>query len=200
MKKNKLSDAAMRKIDELVERVAKKAGYSGAGEQGFKYAFAFDGFGKHYHKAGRASFPHKGKPHCHDWGRGRDFAEEIRAYLADGILDLMADGHSEEEALKMTLDKFGEAEIKEDFSALFDAFDGFGIQAQQIASWYVKNGEVLGLFYAAFALLGIVTGAFLGYLLSGCDWISAMIGAGFGSGFGVSFGLLSHALLRLFKR
>jgi len=196
MKQTKLSDAAIRAIDELVERVAKKAGYSGAGEQGFKYDFKFDGFGKHYHKAGH----HKGWDPHHDWGHHgqRDFAEEIRTYLADGILDLMSEGHSEEEALKMTIEKFDEAELKEDFSALFDAFKGFGIQAQRIASWYVRNGEVLGLFYAAFTVLGITTGAFIGYLLGG--WVSALIGAGVGLGFGVSFGLLSHALLRLFKR
>jgi len=191
MKQKKLSDAAMRKIDELVERVAKKAGYSGADEQGFKYNFSndlknriMDGFGKHHHREERGQ---------------RDFAEEIRAYLADGILDMMDDGYSEEEALRMTIDKFGEAETKEDFSALLDAFDGFGLQARRLASWYVRNGEVLGLFYAAFVMFGLTIGAFLGYLLSG-DWVNALIGAGVGLGFGVSFGLLSHALLRLFKR
>jgi len=202
MKQKKLSDEAMRKIDELVERVAKKAGYSSADEQGFRYDFAFDGFGKHFHKAGHASFyPHEpGWGQQREWGRPgkRDFAEEIRAYLVDGISDLMSEGHSEEEALKMTMDKFDEAELKDDFSALFQAFNGFGLQARRIASWYVRNGEVLGLFYAAFVVLGLTTGAFVGYLLG--DWSSALIGAGVGLGFGISLGLFSHALLRLFKK
>jgi hypothetical protein len=203
---HKLSDAAMRKIDELVDRVAKKAGYGGAGEQDFKYGFSLDGLGEQIERSIEQAFHQKGhRRHIHKSGRKhyggrRDFAEEIRTYLADGILDLMEEGHSEEEALKMTMDKFDDAEMKEDFSALLETFDGFGIQegTQEIASWYIRNGEVMGLLYGFFFLFGVVVGGFLGYLLG--DWVSAAIGAGFGAAFGIVFGLLSHALLRLYKR
>jgi hypothetical protein len=127
----------------------------------------------------------------------RDFAEEIHAYLADGIHDLMKEGHTEEEALKITIDKFDEAELKGDFSDFLEEFDGFGIQKN--IAWYVNNAEVLGLFYGAFVMLGLTVGSFSGYLMG--DGIGDVgIGAGFGLGFGITCGLLSHALLRLFRK
>jgi len=127
----------------------------------------------------------------------RDFAEEIRAYLADGIHDLMNEGHSEEEALKKTIEKFDEAELKEEFSDFLKEFDGFGIKNNVV--WYVNNGEVLGLFYGASVITGLTVGSLLGYLLGG-DIGSVGIGAAFGLGFGIAGGLFSHALLRLLRK
>lgn len=194
MTKSKLSGATQKKIDELVERVAKKAGHSGGNtghgiersiKQEIKQALSevFDEGSKYTGS--------KAESCC------RDFSEEIHAYLADGIHDLMREGHTEEEALKMTIEKFDEAELKENFSEFLDEFDGFGIKKHIV--WYVNNGEVLGLFYGAFVILGITTGSFFGYLYGG-DIASVGIGAAFGLGFGIACGLLSHALLRMFKK
>ena len=66
-----------------------------------------------------------------------NFAEEIRTYLKDGISDLRDEGYSEKEALQMTLKKFDEADIQEDFSDFMRSFNDFGM-----AQWELNvNGN-----------------------------------------------------------
>jgi len=220
MNKSSLNDVTKEKIDELVGRVAKKAGYTAKDIEGFVESLGaeideagrrFEGKCSHrkHHHHRRHHHPHRRHHHHghhhhkHFHGGGhfgmgksfsrRDFAEEIRTYIADGIRDLMAEGHSEEEALKITLAKFDEAESKDDFKDFFADFDGFEV-GQKIALWHVENGDTIGLFYAASVIFGITVGALLGYLL-GEDLVQVGIGAGFGLFFGISGGLLSHAIL-----
>ena len=202
MNKSSLNDVTKEKIDELVGRVAKKAGYTAKDIEGF-----VESLGAEIDEAGRrfegkcSHRKHHHHKHFHGGGHfgmgksfsRRDFAEEIRTYIADGIRDLMAEGHSEEEALKITLAKFDEAESKDDFKDFFADFDGFEV-GQKIALWHVENGDTIGLFYAASVIFGITVGALLGYLL-GEDLVQVGIGAGFGLFFGISGGLLSHAIL-----
>ncbi|MGQ9826102.1 MAG: permease prefix domain 1-containing protein, partial [Desulfotomaculales bacterium] len=60
--------------------------------------------------------------------RRKDFAEEIKTYLCDGLVDLMKEGYSEEEALKITMEKFDEAELNSSFEKFMQEFDGFGVE------------------------------------------------------------------------
>jgi hypothetical protein len=203
MNKNNLNDATKKKIDELVARVAKKAGYTSGDMEDF-----FESLGAGIEDAGRRfhhKHPHhrcrhpRHRPHhqhrCHKHAGQRDFAEEIRAYIADGIHDLMGEGHAEEDALRITMDKFDEAESKDDFKDFFADFDGFGI-GKKIAVWHIENGVTLGLFYASSIVFGVTLGTLLGYLL-GSDLATLGIGAAFGLFFGISIGLFSHAVLTL---
>lgn len=190
----KLSPDTVKKIDELVKRVAKKSGYSGSGELTYQEHLQMklesvqrkmnQKFQKQRRKFGLAP-------------KDNDFAEEIKTYLTDGISDLVSQGHSEKEALQITLDKFDEAELKPNFDDFLQEFESFGMEQQM--EWYAKNGEAVGMFYAAFVMLGLTLGAFFGYL-SGYSLISTGIGLAVGLGTGISLGLLSHAFLVTFKR
>ena len=209
MNKSSLSNGTKQKIDELVERVARKAGYTSGGMEDFfeSLGAGIEDAGRrlegrythkhhHHHYSHRGHKCHKHHHKHHGMGRffgSRDFAEEIHTYIADGIHDLMAEGHTEEEALKITLAKFDEAESKDDFKDFFADFNGFDL-GRKIVVWHVENGVTIGLFYGASVVFCITLGALLGYLLG--EGIAEMgIGAAFGLFFGVCGGLLSHAIL-----
>ncbi|WP_040948379.1 hypothetical protein, partial [Gorillibacterium massiliense] len=151
-----LSREALQKIDKLVERVARKAGYTGNGELTYKEHLQMKleqnrdkltkGYNKYKHKLSL-------KP------SQKDLSEEIKTYLRDGLADLMKEGYTEKEALQITMDKFDEAELRKDFGEFMEAFDGFGIEAAT-EQWYMQHGEVIGLFYAGFLFLGLTIGGF----------------------------------------
>jgi len=200
MKKNDLHGATKRKINELVDRVAKKA-EGGTGDiEDF-----LESIGRGAEDAGRSA--EKGlksfdkRPRARGRLVRRDFAEEIRTYIADGIYDLMEEGHSEEEALRITMEKFDEAESKDDFADFFADFsmdfDGYDF-GKRITLWHIQNGVTLGLFYATSIVFGLTLGAFIGYYTAG-DIVSVCIGAAFGLFFGVSLGLFCHAILTLVR-
>ncbi|RNC29078.1 MAG: hypothetical protein AWM53_00998 [Candidatus Dichloromethanomonas elyunquensis] len=203
---NNLSSETLAKIDTMVERVARKAGYTGRENMTYmellqtKYeqqrkkishkirnqrGKIEQGINKYRHKFSMKP----GNP---------DFAEEIKTYLKDGLLDLMNEGYTEAEAIKITMDKFDEAELNETFDEFVNAFDGFGME-EYMAHWYQNNGEAIGLFYAAFTLLGMTLGAFLGYLL-GHTLLNTLIGFGVGLFAGASLGLLSNAIIALSRK
>lgn len=194
MSENKLNRETTKKVDELVKRVAKKAGYSGSTELTYQEHLQM--------KIGNVQkkFDKKIQKQRHKLGlspKNNDFAEEIKTYLTDGVSDLMAEGYTEEEALQITLEKFDEAELKPDFEDFMEEFNDFGIQENM--EWYAKEGEAIGLFYGAFTILGLTLGAFFGFL-AGRDLISTAIGTVVGLGCGVGLGLLSHALYVAIKR
>lgn len=190
-----LSRETQEKIDQMVERVARKAGYTGKENWSYKehiqvmyeqqYLQAkFEKLKKKLEKNRKKIF-------------NTDFAEEIRTYLQDGLIDLMNEGYTEEEALKITLEKFDEADLKENFDEFAKSFEDFGMQYEyELAKWYTKNGEAIGLFYSGFLILGMAVGAFLGYLF-GHTWINTLIGLGLGTFIGIAFGLFSHAILAM---
>ncbi len=187
---DKLSREAQGKIDGMVERVARKAGYTGRENMTYKellQAKLEQKLGKLKGKVDRYRRKLSLKP------GNRDFAEEIRTYLADGVRDLMKEGHSEQQAIEITLKKFDEAELNESFEDFAHAFGGFGMD-ERMTDWYAKNGEAIGLFYAAFVVLGTTLGAFGGYLF-GHTWQNTLIGLAVGLFSGVGLGLLSNAIL-----
>lgn len=188
-----LSRETLQKLDKLVERVARKAGYTGHGGLSYEEHLQ-SGFerGKHSQRNSHS----RRKPGTKS--SRKDLAEEIRTYLRDGLTDLMKEGHSEKEALQITLDKFDEAELRPDFDGFLEAFDGFGIE-EYTEEWYMVNGEVIGLFYAGFVFLGLTVGGFTGYLASR-SLIDAAIGLAFGGCIGIGLGLFSHAAIVLLKR
>ncbi|MDR1391925.1 MAG: hypothetical protein LBJ09_01880 [Clostridiales bacterium] len=65
--------------------------------------------------------------------------------------------------------------------------------------WYDKNGESVGLFYAAFIMLGLTFGSLLGYLTNYTP-LNAAIGILIGFSVGIGLGLLTNALLITFKK
>jgi hypothetical protein len=134
-----------------------------------------------------------------------DFTEELRAYIADGMADLMASGMSEDEALAATAASFDTDDADLDLaSSLQDIGEitkpyleslkhDASLESQE---WFTRNGDVIGLFWAAFMMLGMVGGTLIGFLASH-DWIGTLIGFGFGVGFGVGLSLLSNAIIRV---
>jgi len=185
-----LSREALGKIEKMVERVARKAGYTGRENMTYKellQAKLEQRRGKVKNKVDRYRRKLSMKP------GNADFAEEIRTYLKEGVIDLMKDGFSEEEAIEITLKKFDEAELNQSFAEFAKAFGGFGME-EYMTEWYAKNGDAIGLFYAAFVVLGTSMGAFGGYLL-GHTWQNTLIGLGVGLFSGVGLGLLSNAIL-----
>jgi len=185
-----LSREALGKIEKMVERVARKAGYTGRENMTYKellQAKLEQRRGKVKNKVDRYRRKLSMKP------GNADFAEEIRTYLKEGVIDLMKDGFSEEEAIEITLKKFDEAELNQSFAEFAKAFGGFGME-EYMTEWYAKNGDAIGLFYAAFVVLGTSMGAFGGYLL-GHTWQNTLIGLAVGLFSGVGLGLLSNAIL-----
>ncbi len=183
----------MQSIDSLVERVARKAGYTDKDDMTYKEHLQ----AKYEQK--REKLQRKVRKYKHKFSlkpsRRSDFAEEIRTYLKDGLADLMLEGYSEEEALRITMEKFDEAELKASFEEFAKEFEGFGMQEyMHDAEWYAKNGESIGLFYAAFLVLGLTFGALAGYLI-GHQWYTAVIGLFAGLFVGVGCGLLSNAII-----
>jgi len=185
-----LSHEALGKIEKMVERVARKAGYTGTENMTYKellQAKLDQKRGKVKNKADKYRRKLSMKP------SNSDFAEEIKTYLQEGVVDLMKDGSSEEAALEITLKKFDEAELNQSFDEFAKAFGGFGVQ-EYMTEWYANNGEAIGLFYAAFVVLGMTLGALGGYLL-GHTWQNTLIGLSAGLFSGVGLGLLSNAIL-----
>jgi len=188
----KIGSNAAREIDKMVERVARKAGYTGTGEMGYRdllQAKLEQKREKLRRKADRYRRKLSLKP------RNTDFAEEIRTYLTDGLRDLMAEGHTEEEAIKMTLEKFDEAELAHGFEAFVSEFEGFGME-EWMKDWHRHGGEAVGLFYAGFLFLGVAAGGLFGYIF-GHSWISTGIGLAVGVVTGLGLGLLSNGLISL---
>lgn len=197
MNENILNRVTMQKIDKLVERVARKAGYSEKEEMTYKEHLQAK-FERERDKLARKFQKYRRKLSLRP--RRTDFAEEIKTYLRDGLLDLMKEGYSEEEALRITMDKFDEAELNSSFEEFMQEFDGFGVEEyMHIEKWYRENGEAIGLFYASTFILGLTLGAFFGYI-SGYSLVSAGIGLAVGCGVGISLGLLSHGIIVLIKR
>jgi F0F1-type ATP synthase assembly protein I len=189
-----LSREAAGKIDKMVERVALKAGYTGRENMTYKEHLQAK-FEQKRSKAERKLNKYKHKFSLKP--SNADFAEEIRTYLQDGLHDLMKEGHSEEEALRITMEKFDEAELKNSFDDFAKEFGGFGMEEfQDSMQWYSKNGEAIGLFYAAFIILGLVIGALAGYFI-GHTWLTGAIGLAVGLFTGVGCGLLSNAIITL---
>jgi hypothetical protein len=185
-----VSQEGSKRIEKMVERVARKAGYTGRENMTYKELLQ----GKLQQKRDKA------KNKVDRYRRklsmkpgNRDFAEEIRTYLKDGVTDLMKEGRTEEQAIEATLKKFDEAELNESFDDFAKAFGGFGMQ-EWTAEWYARNGEAIGLFYAAFVVLGITLGALCGWLLGG-TWQNTLIGLGVGLFTGVGLGLLANAII-----
>ncbi|ATW26549.1 hypothetical protein [Candidatus Formimonas warabiya] len=197
MSEHMLDRETMRKIDKLVERVARKAGYSGQEEMTYKEHLQAK-FEQQRDKLERKFQKYRHKFNLKS--RRTDFAEEIKTYLRDGLVDLMKEGYSEEEALKMTMDKFDEAELNSSFEEFMREFDGFGMEEYvQLDKWYRENGDAIGLFYGAFLILGLTLGAFFGYL-GGHSLVSTGIGLAVGCGAGIGLGLLSNGIIVLIKR
>jgi hypothetical protein len=124
-------------------------------------------------------------------------------------MELMDAGRTEEESLKLTMEKFDVAELKENFSDFAKEFEWFGVDEyrdikysdivmKKIMMRAIERSPATGLFYGAFIILGSTIGVFLGFML-GHTWINTLIGFGFGLFIGLSFGLLSDALITLIK-
>ncbi|MDR0504987.1 MAG: permease prefix domain 1-containing protein [Bifidobacteriaceae bacterium] len=194
-----LSPTVQAELDVLIERIARKSGYAGqTSMQQHIQAKVEAKMDKARAQLAKTQVRLGGTPKT-------DFAEEIRTYLADGIADLIAEGHSEAEALQITRQKFDDAELAPNFDAFLDRFDSFGLNhawnlslqsARESREWYAQHGEVVGLFYGGFVILGLVAGSLLGYLTGDHAWSAVGIGAAAGLGFGIAAGLLANAIVR----
>ena len=196
MNEDKLNKETHKELDRLVERVARKFGYTD-GERTYKEHLQIK------IERNRNKLSNKIEKYRHKFSLkpgNQDFTEELRTYLSDGLRDLMAQGLTEDEALRITMEKFDEAELKESFGEFMKEFEevGWGETEMKLRDWYVQYGEIVGLFYGAFLILGITSGALVGFLV-GHTLKSVLIGLAAGGGFGIGFGLLSNALFMAVK-
>lgn len=174
----KLSVDAMERIDGMVERVARKAGFTGKGDMTYQ-ELLHQKFEQQYGNMLRV----------------KDFTEEIKTYLKDGLQELMEEGYSEEEAISMTLEKIDEAELKDTFAEFAKAFEGLDIQ--DYAKKRAKRSEdVTGLLYGFFVMIGLASGTLVGYIF-GHSWLSTIAGLFIGAFLGVALGMLSHIIMLL---
>jgi len=204
MSERNLSQKTERELDQLVQRVARKSGYAGGGETYKEHLQRKLDEKMQRVRAKMDRYKHKFSLEPSD----RDFADEIQTYLRDGVAELMAQGKTEEEALRLTEEKFDVAELRNSFDDFMGEFDDFGVEAwkmdQQI---YIENGGSIGLLYGAFELLGIVFGALIGFLCGGGvpqftanGWIYTLIGLAVGVLSGTALGLLSNAVVVMIKK
>lgn len=206
MSEHNLSRETAKELDRLVERVARKSGYSG-GEETYKEHLQRK-LEQKLDKAKRTLDHYRHKFSLRS--TNQDFADEIKTYLSDGIADLMAEGMSEAEALRVTKEKFDEAELAGSFDEFMNEFDDFGLEQWQKQNqlWYMRHGESVGLFYAGFMMLGMVFGALIGFLTSGGvpaflpqgGWVYTIIGLAVGLFTGLGLGMLSNAIIVAIKR
>jgi len=138
-------------------------------------------------------------------GRGpedKDLAEEIHQYLTEAVNDLMAEGHSEADAIKAMAQRFDQAEATPGFAGFAAAFNDFGlVEAYALAASDPTSPEgarleAVGLFYGGFLILGLAAGSTLGWL-AGRNWVTMGVGTAAGAGTGIALGLLSNAVITL---
>lgn len=180
----KLSDNAEKTIDEMVERIAYKVDSSRQSEvtkevtkEAFQKNLTSDKKNTHDKKKNVKS------------SNNAEFVEEIKMYLKDGLLDLMEEGYSEDEAIKITLDKFDETELNENFDDYLKSWEVFGMSEKDIEK-YAKEYESVGLFYGGFTMLGAIIGACIGFFTGG--FLDCVIGCIIGLMVGISLALFMH--------
>ena len=126
-------------------------------------------------------------------------------YMSDYMNDLISQGLSEEEA-------FDKASTELAASRQSDKTDLHADFHERIKQYYLTKDpadyEAIGLFYAGFLILGIVAGAFVGFMAGGAlsgfiiqkGWIYTLIGTGLGILTGMGLGLISNAIIATIKR
>ena len=121
---------------------------------------------------------------------------DLILFMSDYINDLISKGLTEQEALekaKGELTAAGESELNNDLSERYQQY----FENQDPAIY-----QAVGLFYGGFLFVGLITGALIGYILSGGrqefqngGWIDTLIGTGAGALFGIGLGEISHAVI-----
>lgn len=121
-------------------------------------------------------------------------------YMSDYMNDLMAEGLSEEEAFERARQELRFRSDTKEAATLQDRF------AEYYQNRDPADYEAIGLFYAAFVILGMVIGALTGFFggggrmtFLGGGWIDTLIGVAVGLFIGVGLGLLANAILVLRK-
>lgn len=178
-------------LDALVERVAYKAGFTGNEDMTYKEVLQTKYEQKIRKMRGKLD-RYKGKLGLKP--KRTDFTEEIRTYLRDGMDELMAQGHSLEEAIRLTGEKFDEAELAESFDAFVKNFDEFGLGEEAMRNQWRQNEEAGGLIYGGFSTLGVALGGLIGFINMG-PWYYIVIGVGAGAMIGTSIAMICNAVL-----
>ena len=128
--------------------------------------------------------------------QAEDARDDLILYMSDYMGDLMSSGLSEQEAfekakaeLSASSESGNSADLHDRYRSYYEGMDPSGYEA-------------VGLFYAGFSTLGLVLGAFIGFLVSGGrteflggGWIDTLIGAVVGVLLGVAFAQIVHAVL-----
>lgn len=127
--------------------------------------------------------------------------DDMILYMSDYISDLMTNGMTEQEAFdkaKEQLAASGESELHNDIQERFREY----YENRDLAA-----DEAIGLFYAGFAIIGLVGGALVGYITSGGrqeflsgGFIDTLIGTFVGLLIGTGLALISHAIITGRKR
>ena len=121
---------------------------------------------------------------------------DLILFMSDYINDLISKGLTEQEAL---------AKAREELAASGEAEPN--IELRERYQQYFENQDpaiyqAVGLFSGGFLFVGLITGALIGYIISGGrqeflsgGWIDTLIGTGAGALFGIGLGEISHAVI-----
>lgn len=163
----RLSFDAMERIDAMVERIARKAGFTGRENMTYEELLQ-QKFEEQY---GRMLMV-------------KDFTEEIKTYLQDGLLDLMEEGYSEQEAINIIMDKFDEAELSDTFAEFAGAFEEFGVKDNKNRLKKSQLEDAMGILIGSLATLGMGLGLLAGHF-AGHIWLGLFVGLFTGAGIGL---------------
>jgi len=178
--KNKLSPYANAEINKMVARIAQKAGYAASSKDD-------DLFGGAKKKGGLFSSLGKSKRSAAD-----QFSMEMKDFLLDWLESLMQQGYSEEQALLATQEKFNNSTLSESLNEFFKEHGGLDMERENRYGKSIGKGEVVTMFYVAFAIIGLGLGALIGKLtdIQGTGILA-------GLAIGVGMGIVSHGIVIL---
>ena len=167
-------------IDHLVQRVAKKIGYSSAEVEN-------DFYGK---KSSKGLFSRsQGRPSA-----AEQFSRELTEFIYVCMEKLMDKGASEEQALLVMQDNFNNEKMADSLNEFFKEYGGMEMEREKTRQYAssISKTEVVGMFYAALVIIGISLGALIGK-------IAGFLATGIisGAAIGLGMGIIVHGIVIL---
>ena len=181
--KNEIGPKTRAEIEKLTSLIAKKAGYAEPSEED-------DIFGDV--KSG-GIFKKK------TLSAAERFSREMTDFLLDWLESLMDKGHSEQQALAATQERFSNSALPKNFDEFFRKYKK-NRRLEKMGKYdknshpSVNRSDVVTMFYAAFILIGGGVGAILGKLAE-MQWFGVIAGLAIGIGLGIA----SHGIILLDK-
>jgi len=177
--KNALSPRTYAEIEKLAERIAQRAGYAGVPQDDGLYGGEKSGGLFSLFKRKKLSV-------------AEQFSAEMTVFLLNWLEDLMRNGYNEKQALAATQEQFSDSALTENLNEFFIEHGGLEMKRNDKFGKTIGKGEVVMMFYAAFAIIGLGVGFLAGKLadMQAVGIISGLI-------IGAGMGIVSHGIILL---